>query len=66
MRGVEGQIVGIVQLLRGWDLRKLNKHRLSLTSAGKEGYDGARRTVGRRKTQPVLAKYFGEREEGLR
>lgn len=49
MRGVEGQIVGIVQLLHGWDLRELHRHCLSLTSAGKEGYDGAQRTVGSRK-----------------
>lgn len=45
-KGVEEQIVGIVQLLHGGDLRKLSKCCLSqLTSAGKEGYDGARRTV---------------------
>ena len=42
MKGVEGQIVGILQLLHGGDLRKLSKCCLSqLTSAGKEGYDGA-------------------------
>lgn len=65
MKGVEGQIVGIVQLLHGGDLRKLSKCCLSrLTSAGKEGYDGARTTV--EKSKPVSGKDFGGREEGLR
>lgn len=49
MGEVEGQIAGIVWLLHGWALRKLNKHWLSLTSAGKEGDSGAPRTAGTRK-----------------
>lgn len=41
-KGVEGQIVGIVQLLHGGDLGKLSKGRLlQLAAAGKEGHDGA-------------------------
>lgn len=61
MGGVEGQIAGIVQLLHGWALRKLNKHWLALTSAGKEGDSGAPRTVGTRKNinlylQSILGK----------
>lgn len=62
MRGVEGQIVGIVQLLHVWDLRKLNKHCLSLTSAGKEEYDGAWRTGGSRKNLNLyLQSIWGKR-----
>lgn len=65
MKGVEGQIVGIVQLLHRGDLRKFSKCCLpQLTSAGKEGYDGTRRTV--EKSKPVSGKDFGGREEGLR
>jgi len=50
MKGVEGQIVGIAQLLHGGDPRKLSKRCPSqLSSAGKEGYGGARRTADSRK-----------------
>lgn len=37
MRGVEGQIVGIVQLVHGWDLRKLNKQSVANSHLGEKG-----------------------------
>lgn len=46
MERVEGQIVGIVQLLHGGHRRKLWQAAFTeLTSAGEEGYGSARTTV---------------------